>query len=173
MTGFLGRCAICIQSSSSRTSKINGQRHHTITPLQVKHTVDSEVQSLSADGKKKKPRSRQTRTAGPKSKFNRLDMQISAMQRDSSTFCDDPEDDPEQFAAFCAAFEAAAHKEDVQRLLKGNAFMAELHTRLVPLVVSEHAFWQRYFFRCASRPCHVRCLRYCQHRMLCKCSICM
>lgn len=33
----------------------------------------------------------------------------------------------------------------------GNAFMAELQSRLVPLLVEQEEFWARYFFRCGAR----------------------
>jgi hypothetical protein len=30
----------------------------------------------------------------------------------------------------------------------GNAFMAELQSRIVPLLVEKEDFWARYFYRC-------------------------
>ena len=35
---------------------------------------------------------------------------------------------------------------EVTHILGGNAFMAELHSRIVPVVVDEPTFWARYFF---------------------------
>lgn len=117
-------------------------------PVQVRSTVDAEVTSLSSPKKKqKKPRSQAALSR--KAKFNRLEMQISAMQRDSGTYCDDP-DDSDGFASFCSSFDAQARAEDIEALLGGNAFMQELHTRLVPEVVASDTFWMRYFFRCAA-----------------------
>lgn len=37
----------------------------------------------------------------------------------------------------------------VDAILAGNGFMAELHARIVPVVVEREAFWLRYFYRCA------------------------
>jgi hypothetical protein len=41
----------------------------------------------------------------------------------------------------CAAAAAAA-------AAAGNAFMAELQSRIVPLLVEKEDFWARYFYRC-------------------------
>lgn len=35
---------------------------------------------------------------------------------------------------------------DVAAILGGNAFMSELHSRIVPVVVDDRTFWARYFF---------------------------
>ena len=118
--------------------------------VQVKHTVDAEVQSLTGDGKAKRaaPNTTPQRPRARKGKPSALEAAITAMQRDSITFCDDP-DDTEGYAEYCKAFDLAAKQFDIDELLSDNAFMAELHASLVPVVVSNEDFWQRYFFRCA------------------------
>lgn len=47
------------------------------------------------------------------------------MQRDSSTYCDEPEDG-EDYGAWLAAFDLAAKKPDIDRLIAENTFMSEL-----------------------------------------------
>jgi hypothetical protein len=64
----------------------------------------------------------------------------------------------------CAAAGRAADGACNTRVLPlplhaGNAFMAELQSRLVPLLVEAEVFWARYFYRCAgaaTRPSHHR-----------------
>lgn len=47
------------------------------------------------------------------------------MQRDSSTYCDEPEDE-EDYAAWLATFDLAARRPDIDALIASNTFMAEL-----------------------------------------------
>jgi BSD domain len=103
-------------------------------------------------------------------------VQISAMQRNSATYCDEPADG-EAFSMFLEAYEEEARSAQSQEILSSNPFMSELHSRLVPLVITDDTFWQRYFFRhsplllcslfCATtRPaCRIFLLRHKQHRV--------
>ena len=72
--------------------------------------------------------------------------QVAAMQRNSSTYCDAPED-TEDFREWKETFSVEEKEEDIQNLVKENAFMAELHKRIVPVVVENDVFWTRYFYR--------------------------
>jgi len=72
--------------------------------------------------------------------------QISALQRNSSTYCDEPEDGA-AFAEWAAGFDLAQRRPAIAAVLAENAFMAELHSRVVPLIVEADVFWQRYFYR--------------------------
>ena len=73
---------------------------------------------------------------------------MSAMQRNSGTYCDEP-DDAGDYAAWLADFDLAARKADIDGITAGNAFMAELQARIVPLIVRYDVFWTRYFYQCA------------------------
>ena len=68
------------------------------------------------------------------------------MQRDSSTYCDEPED-VDDFASWQEGFSLEGRKADIDELLAGNAFMQELQSRIVPLIVEQEVFWSRYFYR--------------------------
>ena len=68
------------------------------------------------------------------------------MQRDSSTYCDEPEDE-DDFASWQEGFSLEKRKGDIEDLLSGNAFMQELQSRIVPLIVEQEVFWSRYFYR--------------------------
>ena len=47
------------------------------------------------------------------------------MQRDSGTYCDEPEDVAD-FEAWLAQFDLVARKPDIDRLIAENTFMSEL-----------------------------------------------
>ena len=81
-----------------------------------------------------------------KGKYSRLDADISSMQRDSATYCDEPADTAD-YQAWRSSFDLASYKPAVQQLIADNAFMAELQARIVPVIVEYDAFWTRYFYR--------------------------
>jgi hypothetical protein len=73
------------------------------------------------------------------------DEQVRAMQRDSSTYCDEPKD-VDEYEAWIRSFRIDDRKDEIEELLSSNAFMQELQNRIVPLVVEYDVFWTRYFF---------------------------
>ena len=76
----------------------------------------------------------------------RYDSLVHAMQRDSATYCDEPEN-AEDFQRWRGGFDLGARRREVEGIMRGNSFMAELHHRIVPLIVDYEAFWTRYFYR--------------------------
>ena len=76
----------------------------------------------------------------------RYDGLVHAMQRDSATYCDEPED-AAAYGRWRAGFDLGARRREVEGIMRGNSFMAELHHRIVPLIVDYDAFWTRYFYR--------------------------
>ena len=46
-------------------------------------------------------------------------------------------------------FKLEERKADIEAITGGNAFMAELQSRIVPLIVQYDAFWTRYFYQYA------------------------
>ena len=76
----------------------------------------------------------------------RYDGLVHAMQRDSATYCDEP-DDAAAYGRWRADFDLGARRREVEGIMRGNSFMAELHHRIVPLIVDYDAFWTRYFYR--------------------------
>ena len=55
--------------------------------------------------------------------------------------------DSEEFAAWLQGFDLAAKQPDIDALVQSNAFMAELQSRIVPVIVDFTTFWTRYFFQ--------------------------
>ena len=71
---------------------------------------------------------------------------VSAIQRDSGTYCEAPEDDDVLFQEFNKNWTLENAREDIDSVLKEAPFMRELRGRIVPLIVDEDDFWRRYFF---------------------------
>ena len=71
---------------------------------------------------------------------------VAAMQRDPSTYTDEPSD-VGAFVAWKDSFCVEERRADIDTVLAENAFMAELQSRIVPLIVEHELFWERYFFR--------------------------
>jgi len=115
---------------------------------------------------------------GAGARYSRLEAEVSAMQRNSGTYCDEPEDGRD-YAAWLAGFDLAARRGEIEAITAGNAFMAELQARIVPLIVQHDVFWTRYFYQCAppqpppQRPCpspFVRTQKGCVPGLCCKAS---
>ena len=77
-----------------------------------------------------------------------FEKRVAAMQRDSSTYCDEPAD-ASAFATFAKTFDASSDdtKKQIDQLLATNSFMKVMSGRIVPAVVEHDVFWSRYFFR--------------------------
>ncbi|XP_024390651.1 uncharacterized protein [Physcomitrium patens] len=82
----------------------------------------------------------------PNAKFSRHESQVYAMQRDSSTYCDEPEDEKD-FASWVATFNLEDRKGEIDEILSTSAFMKELQNQIVPSQVEYDTFWTRYFYR--------------------------
>ena len=147
--------AVHLQEARASISKI-GQRAITNTTEifdQFSSAIQAEMNAVAAQdaagrstfGTTSLPRGGPSGTADA-SKFSRFDADVAAMQRDSSTYCDEPEDG-EDFAAWLTSFDLPAHKPDISKLLSENTFMSELQSRIVPVVVDYESFWTRYFYR--------------------------
>ena len=47
-------------------------------------------------------------------------------------------------------FDLEGRTEDIEAITRDNTFMAELQSRIVPLIVQHDVFWTRYFYQYAS-----------------------
>eukprot|EP00798_Chlamydomonas_sp_ICE-L_P012554 gene12554-15776_t len=103
---------------------------------QVRDAVEQEIAVATKETKRSGKNATSSTAAAnrlvdvPGGKYNRFESEVSAMQRDSSTYCDEPED-----------------KEEYMKWRETFSFMAELQSRIVPIIVEEEDFWSRYFFR--------------------------
>jgi len=115
---------------------------------QVQEAVQMEMETKKQKkSRERKPRAaRETTTVGTNGKYSRYESQVSAMQRDSSTYCDKPTDE-DDFNRWLKTFEFDKQQDAIAEVLKDNAFMQELQSRIVPLIVDQETFWTRYFYR--------------------------
>ena len=82
----------------------------------------------------------------PKRGRDEFAIRVQAIQRDSGTYCDDPQN-VKLFEHFSESFTMAGHGQDILTTLNANNFMKELFARIVPTIVDEDTFWRRYFFK--------------------------
>ena len=117
---------------------------------QMKETVQQEMQAASIKHRQTQQEAAKMKKTAAGSeeerKRKRYEDKVSAMQRDSSTYCDEPED-LDYYDTWLSHFALEAHEAQIQETLKGNAFMSELQSRIVPLIVDRETFWTQYFFR--------------------------
>ncbi|KAJ7560806.1 hypothetical protein O6H91_03G000100 [Diphasiastrum complanatum] len=79
-------------------------------------------------------------------RYNRYEAQVNAMQCDSSTYCNEPED-KEDYSLWLSTFDLNSRKSEMDVILNDNTFIQELKERIVPAIVDEKTFWTRYFYR--------------------------
>jgi len=73
-------------------------------------------------------------------------LSVASLQADISTYTVEPAD-KEDFETFCSTFKADQKTDEISQLLQSNEKMRALHSKLVPVVVSYHVFWSRYFYK--------------------------
>ena len=128
-------------SAVVNTSKMLDQLTFAIQAEMVAAQDGNTTRPVSAGGTAARPLG-----GDSSSKFSRFDADVAAMQRDSSTYCDEP-DDSEEYEVWAAACDLSSKKPDIVKLLGENTFMSELQARIVPVIVDYDSFWKRYFYR--------------------------
>lgn len=86
----------------------------------VKEAVQYEVQELRATHQEQqaiKQAQKLALVAGQAQQFNYLDTQIASMQRDSGTYCDEPEDAAD-FEAWLGGFDLEGAKAEVEKITR-------------------------------------------------------
>eukprot|EP00884_Botryococcus_braunii_P018124 jgi/Botrbrau1/4996/Bobra.0396s0022.1 len=115
---------------------------------QVQEAIAQEIEGIDGHiNRSSRPANRSAnRQSASTAKYSRLDADISAMQRNSSTYCDEPEDTTD-YTAWLVTFDLSSKRNDIEQLTASNAFMSELQSRIVPLIVQYDVFWTRYFYQ--------------------------
>ena len=134
-----------------------------VTKAECEQVRDTVLEELSASDKGKANMKRQGSRPQSKGKYSRLDADISSMQRDSATYCNEPADTAD-YQAWRSNFDLASYKPAVEKLITDNAFMAELQARIVPVIVEYDAFWTRYFYRLHLLEVMRSCILHCCFR---------
>ncbi|KAK9807324.1 hypothetical protein WJX73_001726 [Symbiochloris irregularis] len=121
---------------------------------QVQESINQELDGVDTylnektdkKGSHSRAASRSTSRSAAGTKYSRLDSEVAAMQRNSSTYCDEPAD-ADDFQAWLQGFDLQTRTADIEAIVAGNAFMAELQSRIVPVIVEHEDFWTRYFYQ--------------------------
>eukprot|EP01024_Parvocaulis_polyphysoides_P022914 TRINITY_DN21212_c0_g1_i3.p1 TRINITY_DN21212_c0_g1~~TRINITY_DN21212_c0_g1_i3.p1 ORF type:complete len:341 (-),score=64.20 TRINITY_DN21212_c0_g1_i3:647-1669(-) len=117
---------------------------------QVTETIDSDIKEATNEvkrGNRSTPtvvsKTKQVKTT---KKANKFDAEVSSMQRQSSTYIEEPVD-VDDFEKFKSNFKLSQKQQQIEDLLASNSFMSTLHQRLVPQIVDDYTFWSRYFYQ--------------------------
>ncbi|KAH7517173.1 hypothetical protein FEM48_Zijuj09G0034300 [Ziziphus jujuba var. spinosa] len=79
-------------------------------------------------------------------RYSRFDAQVRAIQGDTSTYCEEPED-LDDYNKFKLGFVLDEKSEEIDGLLEENTSMRSIYEKVVPDTVDRQTFWCRYFFR--------------------------
>lgn len=79
-------------------------------------------------------------------RYSRFESQISAIQGDANTYCEEPED-VEEYRKWKLGFVLDEKREEMKRLLEENGSMESVYNRVVPNTVDQETFWSRYFYK--------------------------
>ncbi|KAK4792642.1 hypothetical protein SAY86_023077 [Trapa natans] len=79
-------------------------------------------------------------------RYSRFDAQVRAIQGDSGTYCDEPED-LDGYMKWRSGFDLGEKREEVRALSEENELVRGFYEKVVPGTVSDDTFWCRYFYR--------------------------
>ncbi|KAK4741568.1 hypothetical protein SAY87_025156 [Trapa incisa] len=79
-------------------------------------------------------------------RYSRLDAQVRAIQGDSGTYCDEPED-LDDYMNWRSGFNLEEKRDEIRALSEENEGVRGFYEKVVPGTVSDDTFWYRYFYR--------------------------
>ncbi|KAL3647914.1 hypothetical protein CASFOL_008882 [Castilleja foliolosa] len=79
-------------------------------------------------------------------RYSWFDSQLGAIQSDSATFCEDPED-AEEYKKWKLGFELEKNRDEIDDLIGENGDLESAYKRFVPNAGDPDTFWFRYFYR--------------------------
>ncbi|KAL6516040.1 hypothetical protein OROGR_019345 [Orobanche gracilis] len=105
--------------------------------------ISKESLGFASDGEPQTPETNRSLNSAPYSWFA---AQLSALQSDSSTFCEDPED-VEDFRKWKLVFELENNRDEIDNLIGRNGILDDVYEKFVPSAFDPKTFWSRYFYR--------------------------
>ncbi|CAL0300570.1 unnamed protein product [Lupinus luteus] len=78
--------------------------------------------------------------------YSRFDAQVRAIQGDSSTYTEGPED-LDEYNKWKSEFSLDRKSEEIEGFLKENDAMESVYNRIVPNNVDRETFWYRYYYK--------------------------
>ncbi|KAL6500427.1 hypothetical protein OROHE_025793 [Orobanche hederae] len=105
--------------------------------------ISKESLGFASDGEPQTPETNRSLNSAPYSWFA---AQLSALQSDSGTFCEDPED-VEDFRKWKLGFELENNRDEIDNLIGKNGILDDVYEKFVPSAFDSKTFWSRYFYR--------------------------
>lgn len=96
-----------------------------------------------SDGESETPEVNRSLNSG---RYSRFEAQLSAIQTDLNTFCEEP-DDSEDYAKWKSIFKLDERSGEIEGLIGENGVLDANFRKIVPDVVDHDTFWCRYFYR--------------------------
>lgn len=79
-------------------------------------------------------------------RYSRFDAQLNAIQTDTRTYCEDPED-IDDYNKWKLGFVMGDNKDEIEKLVGDDGVLAGIYAKLVPIEVDDGTFWYRYFYK--------------------------
>ncbi|KAL6505098.1 hypothetical protein OROGR_024915 [Orobanche gracilis] len=105
--------------------------------------ISKESMGFASDGE---PQTPETNRSLNSARYSWFTAQLRALQSDSSTFCEDPED-VEDFRKWEFGFELENNRDEIDTLIGKNGILVDFYEKCVPSAFDPKTFWSRYFYR--------------------------
>ncbi|EPS72559.1 hypothetical protein M569_02195, partial [Genlisea aurea] len=79
-------------------------------------------------------------------RYSWYEAQLSAVQSDLNTFCEEP-DDAEEYGKWKFSFQLGDRRDEMDSLIGENGTLDGIYKKVVPSEVDPETFWFRYFYR--------------------------
>lgn len=78
--------------------------------------------------------------------MDRLQLQMHLIQRDQSTYLEEPSENLEHYEKWLESFDLDSKQDEIRDLVVANSVVRTMYAKLVP-TVPHMVFWHRYFYR--------------------------
>lgn len=105
--------------------------------------ISKETKNFMSDGESETPETNRSLNTG---RYSRFEAQLSAIQSDLNTFCEEPED-VEEYKRWKLEFQLNERTDEIEGLIGGDGILESVYRKIVPREVDQETFWCRYFYR--------------------------
>ncbi|KAL0458041.1 UNVERIFIED_CONTAM: hypothetical protein Slati_0431300 [Sesamum latifolium] len=100
-------------------------------------------QVFASDGEPDTPETNRSLNSG---RYSWFEAQLSGIQSDLNTFCEEPED-VEEYKKWKLRFELEDKRDEIEGLIGENGTLEGVYEKVVPSAVDHETFWCRFFYR--------------------------
>ncbi|KAL3827904.1 hypothetical protein ACJIZ3_016706 [Penstemon smallii] len=105
--------------------------------------ISKEALIFASDGEPETPEASRSLNSA---RYSWFDSQLSAMQSDLNTYCEEPED-VDEYKKWKLGIELEGKRNEIEALVGENGLLEGVYEKIVPSVVDHETFWCRYFYR--------------------------